>query len=82
MTFTNDATLLSLLSKSSEVLTSIGPTQMDVTTYVLSGPSYPYLHLTLQLATIPGTGVQLLTYLDEKRYDGSTTVVQVTSMTR
>ena len=80
--FANNATLLSHLSKTSEVLTSIGPTQMDVTTYMLSGRSYPYLHLTLQLATIPGTDVQLVTYLDENTYDGSTTVVQVMSMTR
>ena len=78
----DNATLLSLLSKTSEVLTSIGPTQMDVTTYVLSGRSYPYSHLTLQFATIPGTDVQLVTYVDEKTVDGSTTILQVTSMTR
>jgi hypothetical protein len=82
VTTTNNATLLSHLSKTSEVLTSIGPTQMNVTTYVLNGKSYPYLHLTLELATIPGTDVQLVTYLDEKTYDGTTTVFQVTSMTR
>jgi len=78
----NNGTLLSLLSRTSEVLTEIGPTQMDVATYVLHGRSYPYSSLTLQLATIPGTDVQLLTYLDEKTTDGSTTVVQVTSLTR
>jgi len=78
----NNNTLLSLLSKTSEALTNIGPTQMDVTSYVLHGRSYPYSSLTLQIATIPGTDVQLLTYLDEKTTDGTTTVFQVTSLTR
>lgn len=79
---TNNATLLSRLGKTSTVLTSIGPTQMEVTTYVLSGRSPPYSSLTMGVATIPGTSVQLVTYLNEKTTDGVTSVIQVTSLTR
>jgi len=78
----NNATLLSLLSKTSEGLTSIGPTQMDVTTYVLSGHSPPYSSLTLRLATIPGTDATLASYVDEKATDGATSILQITSLTR
>jgi len=78
----NNSTLLSLLSKTSEAMTSIGPTQVDVTTYVLRARSYPYSSLTLGLATIPGTNAQLATYLDEKTTDGTNSVLQVTSLTR
>jgi hypothetical protein len=78
----NNSTLLSLLTKTSEVTTSVGPTKMDVTTYLLPGRSYPYSSLTLKLATIPGTTVELPTYLDEKTSDGTTTILQVTSLTR
>jgi hypothetical protein len=81
-TTTSNATLLSLLSKTSEVLTKIGPTQMDVTTYVLPGRSYPYSSLTVKLATLPGTDVQLTSYFDEKTTDGTTTLLQIDSMTR
>lgn len=79
---TSNSTLLSLLSKTSEGLTSIGPTQMYVTTYVLSGRSYPYSSLTLKIVTIPGTNAKLATYLDEKTADGSISILQVTSLTR
>ena len=58
VSITNNDTLLSQLSKTSEVLTSIGPTQMDVTEYVLPAKSAPYSALTLRLATIPGTSAQ------------------------
>jgi len=77
-----NSTLLSLLSKTSEAVKSIGPTQVDVTTYVLSRRSYPYSSLTLGLATIPGTNAQLATYLDEKTSDGTNSILQVTSLTR
>lgn len=82
ISITDNATLLSHLGKTSTVLTSIGSTQMDVTTYVLSGRMSPYSSLTLGVATIPGTSVQLVTYLNEKTTDGTTSVVQVTSLTR
>ena len=78
----NNATLLSLLGKTSEDQTSIGSTKMDVSTYVLAGRSYPYSSLTLKLATIPGTDVQLITYIDEKSFQGATSLIQVTSLTR
>lgn len=79
---TNNATLLARLGKTSTVLTSIGPTQMDVTTYVMGGRFAPYSSLTIQIGTIPGTNVQLATELNEKTTDGVTSVVQVTSLTR
>ncbi|MDA4116426.1 MAG: hypothetical protein OK442_07725 [Thaumarchaeota archaeon] len=82
VSISNNSTLLSLLTKTSEVLTSIGPTDMDVTTYLLPGRSYPYAALTLKLATIPGTTAEFATYLDEKTTDGSSTTLQVTSLTR
>jgi hypothetical protein len=79
---TNNATLLSLLTKTSEATMSIGPTQMDVTTYVLSGRTSQYSSLTAKIATIPGTDVQFAVYLNEKIRDGSTTLIEVTSLTR
>ncbi len=78
----NNATLLSLLSKTSEGQVSMGPTQLDVSTYQLTRRSYPFSSLTLGLATVPGTNAQLATYLDEKTTDGSTSILQVTSLTR
>jgi hypothetical protein len=82
VSITNNSTLLSLLTKTAEATTSIGPTQMDVTTYVLEARSPPYSSLTVKIATIPGTNVQFVVYVNEKVSDGSTSLLQVTSLTR
>jgi hypothetical protein len=79
---TDNSTLLSHLSMTSEGLTSLGPTQVDVTAYALIGRSAPYDSLTLRIATIPGTNVQLVVYVNEKLSDESTSLVQVTSLAR
>jgi hypothetical protein len=79
---TDNATLLSHLSKTSESTMSIGPTQMDVTTYVLAVRSPPYSSMTVRIATIPGTNVTLAVYVNAKLTDGSTSLIQVTSLTR
>jgi len=82
MSLANNATLISLLSKSSESTTSIGPTQLDVTTYLLESRFAPYSSMTLRIATIPGTNVQLAVYVNAKETDKSTILLQVTSLTR
>ena len=82
VSITDNKTLLSRLSVASQGLTSIGPTQMDVTTYVLAARSPPYSSMTVRIATIPGTNVQLAVYVSEKVTDGSTSLVQVTNLTR
>jgi hypothetical protein len=79
---TNNATLLSTLTKSSETTMSIGPTQMNVTTYVLPARTSQYSSMTVKIGTIPGTDVQLAVYVSEKAHDGSTSTIQVTSLTR
>jgi hypothetical protein len=82
VSITDNNTLLSRLSLSSQGLTSIGPTQMDIATYVLAARSPPYSSMTVRIATIPGTNVQLVVYVSQKVTDGSTSLVQVTSLTR
>jgi hypothetical protein len=82
VSLTDNSTLLSLLSTTSQGVASIGPTQMDVTSYMLIGRSTPYSSLALRIATIPGTSVQLAVYVNEKITDGSTSLVQVTSLMR
>ncbi len=78
----NNATLISLLSKTSEATTSIGSTQMDVTTYLLESRFAPYTKMTLQIATIPGTNAQVAVYVNAKETDQSTIFLQVTSLSR
>ncbi len=78
----SNATLISLLSKSSESTTNIGPTQLDVKTYQLESRFAPYSSMTLRLATIPGTDVQLAVYVNAQETDKSTILLQVTSLTR
>jgi hypothetical protein len=80
-TITTNATLLSLLSKSSETTTSIGPTNADVTTYELAAPTPSYSSMTLKLATIPSKNVELAVYFYLKTHDKSTTLIEVTSLT-
>jgi hypothetical protein len=77
-----NATLISMLSKTSENTTSIGPSQLDVVTYHLVIPTQPYKSVTAKFATIPGTGSRFLVYFDEKLTDGSETTLQVLSVTK
>ncbi|HYR04613.1 MAG TPA: hypothetical protein VEO75_04415 [Nitrososphaerales archaeon] len=79
---TSNSTLLSMLSKTSENMTSIGPSQLDVTTYHLVVPTHPYKSITAKFATIPGTSARLLVYFDQKMTDGSETIVEVLSLTK
>ena len=79
---TNNSTLLSFLSKTSENTTTIGSTQLDVATYHLAVPTPPYKTITVEYATIPGTNQKLAVYLDEKTIDGAETTVQVLSLTK
>jgi hypothetical protein len=79
---TNNATLLSTLSKTSETTRNIGPTSVDVTTYILATRAPPLVSMTMELGTIPGTSVQFAVYVSQKMTDGSTSVLQVTSLTR
>lgn len=78
----NNSTLISLLSRTSQATTSIGPTQMDVTTYLLESRFAPYSSMTLRIGTIPGTNAQLAVYVNAKETDKSTILLQVTSLTR
>jgi len=82
VSITGNSTLLSFMSKTSEATTGIGPTQMDVSTYVLAVPTPPYSRLTVKMATIPGTDVQFAVYVNQKTTDGSTSLLQVTSLSR
>jgi hypothetical protein len=79
---TNNATLLSMLSKTSENTTSLGPTELDVATYHLAGPTSQFKSVTMQIATIPGTSVRFAVYIDQKATDGSETTIQVQSVTK
>ncbi len=78
---TNNATILSILSKTSSTTMSLGPTKMNVTTYSLGLPTDGFTKLTVKYATIPGTDIQMAVYLSEEESDGSTTLIQVTSLT-
>ncbi len=81
-TISNNATLLSMLSKSSESTMTIGPTQLDATTYQLPVPTPPYKTITVKYVTIPGTYQRLAVYLDEKTTNGAETTVEVLSITK
>jgi hypothetical protein len=78
----NNATLLSMLSQTTENTTSIGPTMLNVTTYHLPVPTSVYKSITAKYATIPGTNLRLVVYLDQKTRDGTETTIQVQSVTR
>jgi hypothetical protein len=85
-TITNNSTLLSLLSKTSETTTSIGPARADVTTYTLGAETATYANITARYAAVVpgvvhGTTVELAVYLDEILRNRSTTLIQVTSIT-
>jgi len=77
-----NATLISMLSQTSENMTAIGPSQLDVFTYHLVVPTHPYKSVTAKFATIPGTSTRFLVYFDEKMTDGSETTLQILSITK
>jgi hypothetical protein len=77
-----NTTLISMLSKTSENTTTIGPTQLTVTTYSLAVPTRPYTSITAKFAAIPGTNERLLVYFDAKMTGGSETTIEVQSLTK
>jgi hypothetical protein len=77
-----NSTLISMLSKTTENMTSIGQSQLDVTTYQLAVPTQPYKSLTAKYGLVPGTNITLLVYFDAKMTDGSETTIQVLSLTK
>ena len=81
-TITNNATLLSILSMTTENMTSIWPTTMDVVTYHLAAPRAPYKSITAQYATVPGTNEKIAVFLYEKATDGTEITMRVLSITR
>ncbi len=78
----NNATLLSVLSKTSQNTTSIGPTQMTLATYQLTTPTPPYIKATVSYGTVPGTGTKIAVYLDQETSDFMENIFQITSLTR
>lgn len=79
---TNNATLFSHLTETTQTTKSIGPTKADVTTYVMQTRTRSISKATAEVATIPGTNIEMAVYLYEKLSDGSTYVFQVSSLTR
>lgn len=77
-----NSTLLSLLSKTSENTTSLGPTQLHVATYQLSAPTSPYKSITVQYATIPGTNQRIVVYVDQAMNDGTEFISKVLSLAK
>ncbi len=78
----NNATLLSMLSLSTQNSTTIGQTTLNITTYRLAVPNASYKHVTLQLAAIPGTEQRLAIYLDVKTTDQAEITMAVNSIAR
>jgi hypothetical protein len=77
----NNSTLLSALSKTSQNTTSIGATKMVVSTYQLTTPTPPYLKATVSYATLPGTDTKIAVYFDQETNDFMETLFQITSLT-
>jgi len=80
-----NGTQLSGLQKTGDVLQDIGPTQMSVSTYELPPSSASTLAVnTVKIATIPGTNVRLLVYLNQVPSDpnGTTELFQVISLSK
>jgi hypothetical protein len=77
---TNNATLLSLVSKTAQNTTSIGPTTLAVSTYKLKAATAEYRQVTVEYATIPGTSQKLAVYLSETSPDGVQSSLQVLSL--
>ena len=81
-TMSYNATLLAGLQRTAESVQSIGPTQMDITTYYLAAKTSTYNNFTIKIATVPGTNVKLAVYYHVQLPDDSDTLFQVTSVTR
>lgn len=81
-TITTNSTLLSMLSKSTSGGGQIGSVSVDETTYVLGVATGSYTAITAKYATVPGTNIAMAVYLSEKMSDGSSTEIEVTSLTR
>jgi hypothetical protein len=77
---TNNATLLSLVTKTSQNQSSFGPTTLTVSTYKLKAATSEYRQLNLEYATIPGTFQRLAVYLGETSPDGVQSSLQVLSL--
>jgi hypothetical protein len=77
-----NATLLSGLQRTGESAQGIGPTQMDVTTYNLAAKTAAFSNLTVKIGTVPGTSTKLAVFLYQESPDSSSSLFQVTSLTR
>ncbi|MDA4118057.1 MAG: hypothetical protein OK455_06910, partial [Thaumarchaeota archaeon] len=82
LSLSNNSTLLPALQKTAEGVKSIGPTQMDVTTYGLTAPSSAYSNFTVKIATVTGANLKLAVYLFQEDPSTSNTSFEVTSVTR
>jgi hypothetical protein len=78
----NNSTLLSVLTKTSQNTTSFGPTKLDVTTYSLTTPVAAFTSITVKFATIPGTNTRIAVYFDERTTDSFENTYQVISLTK
>jgi hypothetical protein len=77
-----NTTLLSGLQRTGESAQGIGPTQMDVTTYNLAAKTAAFSNLTVKIGTVPGTSTKLAVFLYQESPDSSSSLFQVTSVTR
>jgi hypothetical protein len=77
---TNNATLNAELTKTSQTATTIGSTKIDLATYTLEERTPLMSKATEEVASIPGTNIVMMVYLNEKLTDGSTYLFQVTSL--
>lgn len=77
---TNNSTLNAQLTKTSQTATSIGSTKVDLATYTLEQRNSLLSKVTEKVASIPGTNIVMMVYLNEKLSDGSTYLFQVTSL--
>jgi len=78
----NNATLISLLSRTAQNTTTIGSVQLSTTTYSLPKALAPYDAFTIRLATIPGTNTTFTVYFDIATSDQLETVFQVLTLTK
>ncbi len=79
---TNNATLNAHLTRTSQSATSIGDTKVNLSTYTLAERTPVLSKVTEEVASIPGTNIVMMVYLNEKLSDGSTYLFQVTSLKR
>jgi len=79
---TNNATLNALLTKTTQTATSIGSTKINLATYTLEQRTSSISKVTEKVASIPGTNIVMMVYLNEKLSDGSIYLFQVTGLTQ